>query len=238
MCAFQSVRGEYVVTIDDDLQNPPEEIPSLLRAALDTDADLVYGVPRQKQHGPLRNFGSRCISSFYRLVFQVDATVTSFRIIRRPIVDAIANNTRSFVFIDGLLAWHTSRIRTVQVEHFSRYDGESGYSLRRLVQLSLNMLTNFSLLPLQLATITGLIASLGGLSAAGYYLCRALFSEIEVPGYASQIVSILVLGGLQLFALGVIGEYLGRVHLNINGKPQYLVRSSKGPSLQDHNGCS
>ncbi len=224
MCGFRHTRGDVIVTIDDDLQNPPEEIPRLVHALLNEGHDLVYGAPHQKQHAAGRNLGSWVVNAFYRCVFQTRATVTSFRAIRRELLQAILSYNLNFTFIDGLLAWNTQRVGEVAVEHHSRQRGRSGYSIARLVALALNLFTNFSLLPLQVASAIGLIASLFGFAVGAYFLFQALAHNISVPGYASTIVAVLSLGGLQLLAIGIIGEYVGRLHLNVNCKPQYTVR--------------
>lgn len=231
MCGFRYARGDIVVTMDDDLQNPPEEISKLLQHFADGDYDLVYGRYEEKRHHNGRNLGSSVVNAFFRLVFRSHVTVTSFRAIRRELVAAILPYNLNFTFVDGLLAWNTQRVGNVVVEHHARQNGRSGYSLGKLLTLALNLFTNFSLLPLQVASATGLFAALVGLGTGGYYLVQALFRNIAVPGYASTIVAVLVLGGLQLLALGVIGEYLGRVHLNINRKPQYTVRQVIGSRL-------
>jgi undecaprenyl-phosphate 4-deoxy-4-formamido-L-arabinose transferase len=229
MCGFRRSRGGLIVTMDDDLQNPPEEIPKLIEAIKRGDYDLVYGSYGGKKHSPWRNLSSGVVNAFYRRVFRSSITVTSFRIIRRPLLESIFPYHLNFTFIDGLLAWNTQRIGEVPVEHRPRAAGRSGYSLGKLVLLALNLFTNFSLLPLQLVSLVGLLTALLGLSVAVVYLVRYLLSEITVPGYASTIIAILVLGGVQLLSLGIMGEYLGRLHLNVNRKPQYVERTVLQP---------
>lgn len=224
MCGFHHARGEIVVTMDDDLQHEPESIPRLLKRLHETRADLVYGAYDQKRHGRSRNLGSWLVTRFYRLVFKVPIAPTSFRAMRKELVDAILRYDLNFTYIDGLLAWNTQRIDQVVVPHHERSDGKSGYTLGKLVALAMNMFTNFSLLPLQISGGVGFTASVIGLSTGAYYLMQGLLRNIEVPGYASIIVAVMVLGGLQLMALGVIGEYVGRLHLNMNRKPQFTVR--------------
>jgi undecaprenyl-phosphate 4-deoxy-4-formamido-L-arabinose transferase len=224
MCGFRHTRGEYVVTMDDDLQNPPEEIPKLIDAITANDLDLVYGSYGAKKHSPWRNLSSWVVNTFYRRVFRSTVTVTSFRIIRRCLLESIFSYTLNFTFVDGLLAWNTQRMGEVPVEHLPRAQGRSGYSLARLTLLALNLFTNFSLLPLQLVSVLGLVAAAFGLCLAGVYLVRYMLHEIVVPGYASTIIAVLVMGGVQLLALGIMGEYLGRLHLNVNRKPQYTER--------------
>jgi polyisoprenyl-phosphate glycosyltransferase len=228
MCGFRHARGRFVVTLDDDLQNPPAEIPRLLQAAREGNYDVVYGQYVDKKHTMWRNFGSWVVNGFYRLALGSHVAFTSFRVIRSEAIAAILSYDLNFTFVDGLLAWNTNRIGGVAVEHAPRREGRSGYSLWRLVTLALNLFTNFSLLPLQLVSVLGLCVALGGASIGFYYLISFLLGHIEVPGYASTIVAVLMLGGCQLLALGIMGEYLGRLHLNVNRKPQYSERQVLG----------
>jgi undecaprenyl-phosphate 4-deoxy-4-formamido-L-arabinose transferase len=145
---------------------------------------------------------------------------------------SILSYNKNFTYIDGLLTWNTQRIESTVVEHHARVDGRSGYSISRLVGLALNLFTNFSLIPLQLVSVWGMFVAVGGLLFGGYFLVQSLLSNIAVSGYASIIVAIMVLGGTQLLALGIIGEYLGRVHLNVNRKPQYVERQILGSDLE------
>jgi undecaprenyl-phosphate 4-deoxy-4-formamido-L-arabinose transferase len=224
MCGFRHARGQLVVTMDDDLQHPPEEVPKLLAAIRGSNLDLVYGSYGSKKHHAFRNLSSRLVNAFYRRVFKMPVTVTSFRILRRELVESILYYSLNFTFIDGLLAWSTNRIGEVVVDHQPRAEGRSSYSLSKLLVLAFNLFTNFSLLPLQAVTLCGFLFATGGLGLAVYYLVQYLLSNIVVPGYASIIIAVLVLGGVQLLSLGIIGEYLGRLHLNVNRKPQYVVR--------------
>ena len=225
MCGFRHARGRFVVTMDDDLQNPPEEIPKMLAAIEDQGLDLVYGCSGEKQHADWRNLGSALVRYFYRTVFRSTATPTSFRVIKRELMVSILPYNLNFTYIDGLLAWNTQRVGHVTVEHHQRSTGRSGYSIAKLVSLALNLFTNFSLLPLQLVSVLGLLAALTGFATGTFFLIQYLFSNIAVPGFASTIIAILILGGIQLLALGIIGEYLGRLHLNVNRKPQYTERN-------------
>ncbi|GAB4142514.1 MAG: glycosyltransferase family 2 protein [Thermogutta sp.] len=225
MCGLRHARGRYVITMDDDGQHPPEEISKLLEAIEQRNADVVYGVPDARRHAPWRNLGSWVVVSFYKLVFRTRVTPSAFRVLRREAVDSILPYDLNYTYLDGLLAWNTDRIVSVAVEHRPRAEGRSGYSLGKLVQLALNLFTNFSYLPLQVVSVLGLLVAVFGLGMGGYYVYRYMAGTITVPGYASIIVAVLVLGGLQMLALGIIGEYIGRVHININRKPQYVVRT-------------
>jgi glycosyltransferase involved in cell wall biosynthesis len=224
MCGFRHARGALIVTMDDDLQHPPEEIPKLIDKIVADDLDLVYGCYDKKKHPLHKNAGSFVVNVFFRRVFHLPINFTAFRILRRELLNAILPYTKPFTFIDGLLAWNTRRIGMTTVEHHPRAAGRSGHSLAKMVTLALNLFTNFSLLPLQLVSLLGGLAAVSGLLMGVYYLIRYLTGNITMPGYASTIVSILTLGGVQLLGLGIIGEYLGRLHMNVSGKPQYQVR--------------
>ena len=225
MCGLSLARGRFIVTMDDDLQNPPEEIGRMLQRIREGGFDLVYGVARERQHASWRNLGAAVVWRFYRTVFRNPITPTSFRVMRRQLVDSIQFYDLNFTYLDGLLAWCTKRIGAVEVAHHARAEGRSGYSLRKLLLLALNLYTNFSLLPLQMVSLLGIATALSGFAAGLFYLVQYFAHHIEVPGFASTIIAILILGGAQLLALGVIGEYLGRLHLNVNRKPQYVVRA-------------
>ena len=226
MCGLRHAHGDIIITMDDDLQHEPESIPQLIECLRRTNSDLVYGVYDSKKHAGTRNFGSWVVTRFYRIVSRMPITITSFRAVRRELVAAILHYDLNFTFIDGLLAWNTQRIETIPVAHHPRAQGKSGYTLRALLALALNIFTNFSLIPLQVVSLLGITTAVTGLGLGSWYLIAAMRSAIEVPGYASTIVAILVLGGIQMLSLGVIGEYVGRLHLNVNRKPQYTVRQT------------
>lgn len=236
MCGLRHAKGDYIITMDDDGQHPPEEIPKLIWAIEETDADVVYGVPKERNHASWRNLGSWLVVNFYKWVFRTKVTPSAFRIMRRQVVEAILSYDLNYTYIDGLLAWNTDRIAQVEVEHRPRTHGRSGYNFAKLFTLAMNLFTNFSLVPLQVVSITGFVVAIGGILLGLYYLVQRLVGGIAVPGYASIIVAVLVLGGLQMLSLGIIGEYLGRVHLNINKRPQYSIRSTLGLSAGSEGG--
>ena len=225
MCGFRHTQGQFVVTLDDDLQNPPEEIGKLLAAIRSQPLDVVYGAPDRRKHRTWRNLGSWMVNFVYRTMFKTRVAISSFRIIRREVLEATFSYSLNYTFVDGLLAWNSQRIGEVTVAHHPRKIGRSNYSLTKLVVLALNLFSNFSLLPLQAVSLVGFVIAFTGLLAGAYYVLQFLLANIAVSGYASTIVSILVLGGVQLLSLGMIGEYLGRLHLNVNRKPQYTIRN-------------
>jgi undecaprenyl-phosphate 4-deoxy-4-formamido-L-arabinose transferase len=228
MCGLATARGAHILTMDDDLQNPPEEIPKMLAHIRENGFDLVYGVPDNRKHAGWRNLGSAIVQGFYRTVFRNPITPTPFRVMSYQLAKRIKFYDLNFTFLDGLLAWCTSRIGEVGVEHHARAEGKSNYSISKLMVLTLNLYTNFSLLPLQIVSGLGFLTALSGFVLGLYYAMQYLLSNILVPGYASTIIAVLILGGVQLLALGVIGEYVGRLHLNVNRKPQYVVRQQQG----------
>ncbi len=234
MCGLRHARGRLIVTMDDDGQHPPEEIPKLLGTMQQTGADVVFGVPERRNHPWWRNLGAWLVIRFFQWALQTRVTPSAFRLMRREVAEAISRYPYHFTHLDGLILWNTTRVAQVEVEHRPRQAGRSGYSFRKLLTLALNVFTNFSLLPLQAASLVGLLAAAAGLLMGLVYLVLWLAGQITVPGYASTIVAILVLGGLQLLGLGILGEYLGRVHLNLNQRPQYTIRqvlSAPAPQL-------
>lgn len=230
MCGFAHARGKVVVTMDDDLQHDPAEIPRLLERMREGNLDVVYGSYEVKKHSWYRNLGSLVINQVFRRVFQIPFNFSSFRAIRLPIIAAITKYNLNFTFIDGLIAWTTRRIGAVKIVHHDRLTGRSGYRLGKLLLLALNLVTNFSIAPLQIASLVGVLAAIGGFVAGTSFLVAYFFGGIAVPGFASTITAVLILGGLQLVALGTIGEYVGRLHLNFNKKPQFVIRETHSDS--------
>ena len=228
MCGLRHAHGRVVVTMDDDLQHRPEDLPRLLDHLEAEGLDVVYGTHTQRWHSTFRNFGSWVVNQVFRRVFSLPFNFSSFRAVRRPVASSIIRYDLNYTFIDGLLAWTTTRIGDTTVVHEPRRTGESGYGFSTLLVLALNLATNFSLLPLQIASLVGLLTAMGGLAGGGVFVVLYFLGGIEVPGFASTITAVFVLGGIQLLALGTIGEYLGRLHINFNRKPQFLVREVVG----------
>jgi undecaprenyl-phosphate 4-deoxy-4-formamido-L-arabinose transferase len=223
MCGFRQAIGRYIITLDDDLQNPPEEIPSLI-AELEKGYDVVFGIYESKKHRRYRRWGSWMINKFYSLTFKTKGRVSAFRLLNSDLAKNILEYDLNFSYINGLIAWYTDRVSRIYVQHQPRPQGRSGYTFRKLLALSINMMTNFSLLPLQIASYAGaLFASAGFLIGAYFAVKRVLFGS-SVSGFTAIIVSISFFSGMILFFLGILGEYIGRIHLNINRRPQYSIR--------------
>lgn len=229
MAGLRHAAGKYVVTMDDDNQNPPSEVRKLLDESR-KGYDVVYSFYEAKHHGWLRNLGSRFNDHVATIMLRKpkDLYLSSFRIMSRFVVDEITTYANPYPYIDGLILQVTGRIGRVQVEHRERPAGRSGYTLRKLVALWTNMFINFSILPLRVAGYIGLLMAVCGL-IMGVKVVIEKFLNPNLPiGYASLIVSVLVIGGIQCLLLGTLGEYLGRLFLSVNRKPQYVVRRRRG----------
>ena len=226
LCGIRAARYEVIVTLDDDLQNPPEEIGKLV-ARLGDDVDVVYGTPDQEQHGFLRDQGSRITKLALQSAMSAETArnVSSFRAFKTRIREAFAAYRGPFVSIDVLLTWGSTRFAHVRVRHEPRRAGASSYTVRMLVTHALNMMTGFSTLPLQIASLIGFLFTLFGFGILVIVLVTYLINGgSSVPGFAFLASIIAIFSGAQLFALGVIGEYLARMHFRSMDRPTYLVR--------------
>jgi undecaprenyl-phosphate 4-deoxy-4-formamido-L-arabinose transferase len=226
MAGLRHARGTHIVTMDDDLQNPPEEVLRLLAHAQRTGADVVYTYYAEKQHALWRNLGSRFTNRVADFVIDKPRGLylSSFRCISAFAARQAAAYEGPFPYVDGLLLQATQRIGRLQVRHLPRAHGRSNYTFRRLVRLWLNMFVNFSVMPLRISTITGFAMSLCGLLGGLWVVAEALLLSTP-PGWASITAAVLLLSGVQLLMLGLIGEYLGRLYLTANHTPQSIVRS-------------
>ncbi|KAA6187858.1 glycosyltransferase [Thiohalocapsa marina] len=225
LCGIREARGETIVTLDDDLQHPPEEIPKLL-AKLNEGFDVVYGPPEKEQHGLLRDLASQITKlALEGAMGAANARqVSALRAFRTRLRDAFTDYRSPTVNIDVLLTWATTRFFAVRVRHETRKYGESGYTPRKLVRHALNMMTGFSTRPLQLASLMGFSFALFGLAILAYVLIRWLLQGSAVPGFAFLASIIAIFSGAQLMALGIIGEYLARMHFRTMERPTYVVR--------------
>jgi len=214
------------VTMDDDLQNPPEEIPKLL-AALKPGVDVVYGAPEHEQHNLARKLASRITKLVLSRSMNVTVAeqVSAFRLFRTELRNAFSAYRGPFVNIDVLLTWGTNRFAAVKVRQDRRVAGVSNYTLGQLVTHAINMITGFSVLPLQATSLLGIVmAAFGGLVLT-YVLGRFLFQGNPVPGFPFLASIIAVFSGTQLLSLGTIGEYLWRMYFRVMDQPPYVVRA-------------
>ncbi len=223
---YRHARGKYVVNLDDDLQNPVEEALRIVEQLRGGKDEVVYTWFDEKKHHPLRNAGSWFTNraASFLIGKPKDLYLSSFRGLRRELVDRITKYQGPFPYIDGLILSSTDRIGRLRVSHRERADGESNYTLRRLVRLWMNMFFNFSVMPLRLAGVVGLILSALGAILVVVVLLEKLIHDTPIQGWASLMAAISVFSGAQLLMLGVIGEYLGRTYLTLAGKPQSIAR--------------
>jgi glycosyltransferase involved in cell wall biosynthesis len=225
LAGIRRAENEIAVTLDDDLQNPPEEVPRLL-AKIAEGYDVVYGVPEREQHGFLRDLASQITKLALQNAMGAETArkISAFRAFRTELREAFRDYRGSFVSIDVLLTWGTTRFTATVVRHEPRTLGVSNYTLRKLINHALNMVTGFSTLPLQLASLIGFAFTLVGLLVLVFVIGRYLVFGGGVPGFPFLASIIAVFSGAQLFALGIIGEYLARVHFRMMDKPSYTVR--------------
>lgn len=226
LCGIRRARLELILTIDDDLQHPPEEIPKLLER-LGPETDVVYGTPAVEQHGLWRDIATQVTK--FALQSAMGAPIarkaSAFRVFRTQLRDAFATYDAPYVSVDVLLTWATTRFDAVKVRHQPRAIGASNYTFRKLVVHALNMLTGFSTWPLRLASMIGFFFTLVGTLALFYVIGRFLITGGSVPGFPFLASMIAIFSGAQLFALGIMGEYLGRMHARSMQQPTYTVRT-------------
>ena len=229
LAGIRAARGDAIVTIDDDLQHLPEDIPRLL-AELDRGADVVYGTPAKMPHSLFRNVAS-WITKIALQKTMGSATarkVSAFRAFRTPLRQAFATYQSPYVSIDVLLSWATTRFASVAVEHRRREIGRSNYTFRTLLVHGLTMMTGFSTLPLRFATVVGFGVTLFGFAILAFVLITYLIHGGSAPGFPFLASIIAIFSGAQLFALGIIGEYLARVHVRVMERPAYTVGTTAG----------
>ena len=226
MAGLHHARGEIVIVMDDDLQHPPTAIGDLMRAIKD-GADVCYTRYRKRQHALWKILGSRFNDwvAYMLLDKPRGLYLSSFKAMRRALVQEIIKYDGPFTYIDGLILDVTRSIEVIDIDHQPRYQGEGNYNLLRSVGLWLRMVTSFSVFPLRLATLVGFsLTLLSFLFIAVVVINKLAHPEVEA-GWTSVIAVILFVGGVQTFCIGMLGEYLGRAYLKINGKPQYVIRS-------------
>lgn len=226
MAGLNKASGDYVVIMDDDFQNPLSEVQKLIVAALENDYDVVYTFYKEKKHSLFRNLGSRFNDKVANLMLKKpqDLYLSSFKILNKFLVSEIIKYRAPFPYIDGLILQITDRIGKVEVEHHTRQEGQSGYTMGKLLALWLNMFTNFSILPLRSSIIVGFIFALLGLILGSYTVIEKILNPDLPIGYSALFFVISVFAGVQLIALGMVGEYVGRIFLSLNRKPQYTIK--------------
>ncbi len=225
MAGLNQITGNFTVIMDDDFQNPVIEVVKLIEFAMANKHDVVYTYYDKKEHSFFRNLGSRFNDKIATILLKKPKCLylSSFKIINKFLVKEIIKYDLPFPYIDGLILRTTNNIGKLEVKHNKRINGTSNYTLKKLVSLWMNMFTNFSILPLRISMIIGFAFSLFGFGYGLFSIIEKLFNPNLPIGYTSLIVLISIFSGIQLIALGMVGEYLGRMFMSQNKKPQYSI---------------
>ena len=239
MCCLNYCTGDYAAIIDDDLQNPPEEILKLLTEA-QKGFDVVYAKYHKKKHSLFRNLGSKINDIFATWLIgkPKDLYLCSFKLVSRPLINEIIKYKGPFPYIDGLILRSTNSYSSVFVEHKSRKAGKSNYTLGKLVHLWLSMFVNFSIKPMRFMMGFGAFVIMLSLVLALYFIIDKIIHPNIASGWTSLVAIILFFGGIQTLFLGLIGEYIGKNYLDQNGTPQFTVKSTYGIKDNSTNGES
>jgi len=229
LAGIRAARFDITVTLDDDLQHPPEELPKLLGKFAE-GCDVVYAPPLREQHGMLRDLASIITKLALQSAMGAETgrMVSAWRIFRTQLRDAFAAFNSPFVSIDVLLTWATTNFGAIRLRHEPRTIGKSNYTIGKLLRHAVNMMTGFSVLPLQFASVVGFAFTLFGIGVLVYVLGSYFATGKSVAGFPFLASIIAIFSGAQLFALGIIGEYLARMHFRTMDKPSYSVRETAG----------
>ncbi|MBL50705.1 MAG: glycosyltransferase [Candidatus Marinimicrobia bacterium] len=225
MAGLNYAMGDWIVIMDDDFQNPVSEVEKIINFSLSNDYDVVYTHYQYKKHNIFRNLGSYFNNKVANIMLKKpnDLYLSSFKSIQSKVVKEIIKYKLPYPYIDGLILRTTRNISSIQVKHKKRIQGKSGYTLKKLFSLWLNMFTNFSVVPLRISTLFGFIFSFVGLIFGIITIIEKLLYPELPQGYPTIIIVVLLFSGMQLIFLGVIGEYLGRLFLSNNKHPQYFI---------------
>ncbi len=228
LAGIRMAQYELIVTIDDDLQHPPEEIPKMLKK-LDEGHDVVYGSAEEKKHGFLRNFSSQITKLAFQSIMKVQVArkISAFRVFRTSLRNAFENYNAPHPSIDVLLSWATVRFSFVDVRHEEREIGKSNYTFRKLLGHAINMMTGFSTMPLRIASLLGFFFTLFGIAVFLFVFLRYMLYGAPVQGFTFLASTIAIFSGVQLFVFGIFGEYLARMYSRIMDRPTYIVQEIK-----------
>lgn len=224
LAGISKAKFDLIITMDDDGQHPAGAIPDLLKS-MTADVDVVYAVADVEEHSFWRNFLSRTAKNLlkYFLGLQSASELSAFRIFKRKLLNDFLEKKKVPVALDVLLHWNTSRITNISVLMLKRPQGKSNYNLRKLFRTFLNLITSYSIRPLRIASFLGLIGFIFSFIFSVIIFSEYFFGSITVPGYVSISLLISTLGSLQLLTLGILGEYLGKIHLSNLGKPFFRI---------------
>jgi polyisoprenyl-phosphate glycosyltransferase len=224
VCGISQTTGDYIITIDDDLQNPPEEIAKLIETMQQTDADIVYGIYGKKYHSMARNMGSGAIKGWSRRIFNTKGEGSSFRLLKSSIAKNLLNHQINFIYIDELFNWYTSHITFVLVDHVKRPYQESSYTSHSLFSLFSNIVIYYTAIPLKTMVYGGFISALFSFLVGLVFIYKKIAHDVPL-GFTALIVAILFSTSIILLSLGVIGEYLSRIYMVQNQKPPFSIKT-------------
>jgi glycosyltransferase involved in cell wall biosynthesis len=229
ICGLHHASGEYILTMDDDLQHPPEEIPKMIEAIRNSNDDVIFGGLREKKHSLIKNIGSYCFRRSMHLLFKhhPKIRISSFRIFRRQVLQHILQDKTPNPVIGPMLFSVTNKVGTIEVEHNCRVYGRTTYTMTKLVRQFLHAVLYYSAAPLKAIFWVGITSILLSFILACYYLIRYLREEITVPGWMTLVLLVLFFSGSIMFSLGIIGEYLLRIVQEVRWSPQYLIRDKE-----------
>lgn len=235
MAGLNNARGEVVIVMDDDLQHPPLAIGDIIRA-LNKGYDVCYTRYLNRQHAHWKKLGSQFNDWVAtRLLNKPKGLyLSSFKGIKREVVQEIIQYDGPYAYIDGLILDVTSAITSIDIEHQARREGEGNYNLRQSLSLWLKMATSFSILPLRIATVTGFLLAAGSLVMIAVVVVEKLLHPELPAGWTSLMATVLFIGGIQTLCIGMVGEYLGRTYLKLNRKPQYVIASTTWGEAKQH----
>lgn len=223
LCGIAQADGEYIFTIDDDLQHPPEEMLKLMETMKETDADLVYGISGEKKHSTARNMGSNVIKKGSKHIFRTKGNGSSFRLMKSALGKNLMNHQVNFIYLDEIFNWYTSHISFAEVEHKKRPYQESTYTPRTLFSLLTNLVIYYTAIPLKLMVYGGFISALLSFTTGMFFIYRKIVMDVPL-GFTALIVAILFSTSVILLSLGVIGEYLSRIYMVQNRKPPFAIK--------------
>ncbi|MBD0400817.1 glycosyltransferase family 2 protein [Flammeovirga sp. EKP202] len=226
LCGFENASGDYIVTMDDDMQNPPSELIPLINSIVGTNYDLVFGKFKEKKHAQHRKLGSKVVGYLNAKVFNKpkDVTLTNFRIIKRDVIEKIINYKTSYPYIPGLALMFASKIKNVEVEHAERTIGQSNYTFKKIFQLVSRLMINYSSFPLRVLSSFGfLIAGISFTIGITLIIKQILFGS-KVQGWTSIMVLLSFFSGFIIILLGIIGEYLSRILDQLSSHKSYHIR--------------
>ncbi len=230
LCGIRLATYSIIVTMDDDLQHPPSEIYKLVDE-IRSGKDLVYASPKKETHSWWRNFSSNLSKWALKVSTHITYAekISAFRAFQTNLRDNFENFLNPYVSVDVLLSWGATKIGFIEVDHHVRKSGVSQYTFRKLLKHAINMLLGFSVLPLRIASILGFIFTLFGFIVLSYVLIRYFIQGGGVPGFSFLASTIAIFSGIILFVLGIIGEYLARLYINMMSKPQYMISQTTEP---------